>query len=63
VRKGVRQGRILSPYLFNFDSEHILRRVEFEDDKGIKVGGGTINNLRYTDDTEDKEDLKNLLKS
>jgi hypothetical protein len=65
VRKGVRQGCILSPYLFNMYSEHILRRVGFEEDKGIKVGGRTINNLRYADDTmilaEDK-DLKKLLK-
>jgi hypothetical protein len=63
VRKGVRQRYILSPYLFNLYSEYILRRVGFEDDKGIKVGGETINNLRYADDTtilaEDKEDLKN----
>jgi hypothetical protein len=47
-------------------SEYILRRVGFEDDKGIKVGGRTINNLQYADDTtilaEDKEDLKKLLK-
>jgi hypothetical protein len=66
VRKGVRQGRILSPYIFNLYSEYILRRVGFEEDKGIKVGGRTINNLRCTDDTtilaEDKEDLKKLLK-
>jgi hypothetical protein len=62
VRKGVRQGHILSPYLFNLYSEYIMRRVGFEDDKGIKVGGRTINNLRYADTTtilaEDKEDLK-----
>jgi hypothetical protein len=62
VRKGVRQGCIVSPYLFNLYCEYILRRVGFEEGKGIKVGGRTINNLRYVDDTtilaEDKEDLK-----
>jgi hypothetical protein len=66
VRKGVRQGCILPPYLFNLYSEYILRTVGFEEDKGIKVGGRTINNLRYADDTtilaEDKEDMKKLLK-
>jgi len=45
VRKGVRKGYILSPYLFNMYSEYILRRVGFEDNTGIKVGGRTINNL------------------
>jgi hypothetical protein len=66
VRKGVRQGCILSPYLFNMYSEYILRKVGFEDNIGIKVGGRTINNLRYADDTtiltEDKEDMRKLLK-
>jgi hypothetical protein len=67
VRKGVRQGCILSPYLFNLYSESIMRRVGSEDEKGIKVGERTINNLRYADDTttlaEDKEDLKKFYKS
>jgi len=66
VRKGVRQGCILSPYLFNMYSEYILRKVGFEDDIGIKDGGRTINNLRYADDTTiltgDKEDMRKLLK-
>jgi hypothetical protein len=66
VRKGVRQGCILSPYLFNMYSEYILRRVGFEDNIGIKVGGRTIKNLRYANDTtiltENKEDMGKLLK-
>jgi hypothetical protein len=45
VSKGVRQGCILSPYVFNLYSEYILRRVGFEEDEGIKVGGRTINSL------------------
>ena len=65
MRKGVRQGCSLSPYLFNLYSEYIVRRVGFEENIGIKVGGRTINNLRYADDTtilaEDKEDLRKLL--
>ena len=59
VGKGVRQGCILSPYLFNMYSEYIFRRVGFEDNIGIKIGGRTINNLRHADDTtlltEDRE--------
>jgi hypothetical protein len=51
VRKGVRQGYILSPYLFNMRSEYVLRKVGFENNIGIKVGGRTINNLRFADDT------------
>jgi hypothetical protein len=47
-------------------SEYIVRKVGFEDSIGIKIGGRTINNLRYADDTtilaEEKEDMKNLLK-
>jgi len=66
VGKGVRQGCILYPYLFNMYSEHILRRAGFEDNIGIKTGERTINNLRYADDTtiltEDKEDMRKLLK-
>jgi hypothetical protein len=66
VIKGVRQGCILSPYLLNMYSEYILKRVGFEDNIGIRVGGRTINNLRYADDTttlaEVKEDMRKLLK-
>jgi hypothetical protein len=66
VRKGVRQRCILFPYLFNLYSEYIMRRVGLEDEKGIKIGGRTINNLRYADGTtiltEDKEELEKFLK-
>ena len=66
VREGVRQGCFLSPYLFNMYSEYRVRKVGFEDNIGIKIGGRTIKNLRYADDTtilaEDKDDMKKLLK-
>jgi hypothetical protein len=66
VRKGVRQGCILSPYLLNMYSEYIVRKVGFKDNIGIKIGGRTINNLRYADDTtilaKEKEDMEKLLK-
>jgi hypothetical protein len=66
VRKGVQQGCILSPYLFNMYSEYIVRKVGFKDNIGIKIGGRTINNLRFADDTtilaEEKEDMGKLLK-
>jgi len=66
VRKDVRQGCILSPYLFSMYSEYILRKVGSEDNIGIQIGGRTINNLRYADDTtilaEDKKGMKKLLK-
>jgi hypothetical protein len=67
VRKGVRQGCILYTYLFNRYSEYIVRKVGFEDNIGIKIGGGTINHLRYADGTtilaEEEEDMGKLLKS
>jgi hypothetical protein len=47
-------------------NEYIVRKVGFEDNIGIKIGGRTINNLRYVDDTtilaEEKEDMEKLLK-
>ena len=62
MRKGVRQGCILSLYLFNLYSEYIMRRVGLEDEKGIRIGGRNISNLRYADDTtilaERKRDLE-----
>ena len=49
VKKGVRQGCVLSPSLFNLYTEKIFR--EIEDMEGVNVGGHNINNLRYADDT------------
>ena len=66
IRKGVRQGCILSPYLFNLYAEYIMRNAGLEEAQaGIKIAGRNINNLRYADDTilmaESKEELKSLL--
>ena len=66
VGKGVRQGCILSPCLFNFYAEYIMRNAGLEEAQiGIKIAGRNINNLRYADDTtlmtESEEELKNLL--
>ena len=49
IRKGVRQGCVLSPNLFNLYTEKIFREVE--DMKGVNIGGVNINNLKYADDT------------
>ena len=52
IGKGVRQGCILSPYLFNFYAEYIMRNAGLsEAHAGIKFAGRNINNLRYADDT------------
>ena len=65
IVKGVRQGCILSPCLFNFCAEYIMRNTGLEAQAGIKIAGRNINNLRYADDTtlmtESKEELKSLL--
>ena len=66
IGKGVRQGCILSPYLFNFYAEYIMRNPGLEEAQaGIKIAGRNINNLRYADDTtfmaESEEELKSLL--
>ena len=63
--KGVRQGCILSPCLFNFYAEYIMKNARLDETQtGIKIGRN-INNLRYTDDTtfmvESEEELKILL--
>ena len=64
--KGVRQGYILSPCLFNSYAEYIMRNAGLEEAQaGIKIAGRNINNLRYADDTtlmaESEEELKSLL--
>ena len=65
IGKGVHQGCILSPWLFNFYAEHIMRNAVLDEAQaGIKIAGRNINNLRYADDTtlitESKEELKSL---
>ena len=66
IGKGVRQGCILSPCLFNLYAEYIMRNAGLEEAQaGIKISGRNINNLRYADDTtlmaESKEELMSLL--
>ena len=52
IGKGVRQGYILSPWLFNFYAEYIMRNAGLEEAQaGIKIARRNINNLRYADDT------------
>ena len=67
IGKGVHQGCILSPCLFNFYEEYIMRNAGLEEAQaGIKVARRNINNLRYADDTtpmaESEEELKSLMK-
>ena len=66
IGKGVHQGCILSPCLFNLYAEYIMRNAVLEEaEAGIKIAGRNINNLRYADDTtlmaESEEELKSLL--
>ena len=52
IRKGVRQGCILSPCLFNLYAEYIMKNARLDEAQaGIKIAGRNINNLRYADDT------------
>ena len=66
VGKGVGQGCILSPCLFNLYAEYIIRNTGLDEAQtGIKIAERNINNFRYADDTtlmaENKEELKSLL--
>ena len=66
IGKGVRQGCILSPCLFNFCAEYIMRNAGLEETQAaIKIARRNINNLRYADNTtlmvESEEELKSLL--
>ena len=66
IGKGGRQGCTLSPCLFNFYAEYIIRNAGLEETQaGIKIAGRNISNLRYADDTtltaESEEELKSLL--
>ena len=66
IGKGVCQGCILSPCLFNLYAEHIMQNAGLDESQaGIRIAGRNINNLRYADDTtfmaESKEEQKSLL--
>ena len=65
IRKGVRQGYVLSPSLFNLYAQYIIWNARLDEAQaGIKISGRNINNLRYGDDTllmaESEEELKSL---
>ena len=65
IAKGVHQGCILSPYLFNFYAEYIMRNAGLDEAQaGIKIARRNINNLKYSDDTTlmaESKELKSLL--
>ena len=67
IGKGVSQGYMLSPYLFNVYAEYLMRNVRLDEAQaGIRIAGRNISNLRYADDTtlmaESKEELSLLMK-
>ena len=66
IGKGVHQGCMLSPCLFNLNAEYIMRNAELDEaPTGIKIAGRNVNNLRYADDTtlmeKSEEELRSLL--
>jgi len=66
IGKGVYQGYIMSPCLFNLYAEYIMQNARLDEAQtGIKIAGRNINNIRYADDTtlmaENKEELKSFL--
>ena len=66
IEKGVQQGCLLSPCLFNLDAEHVMRNAQLDKlQAGIKIGRRNTSDLTYADDTtlmvESKEELNSLL--
>ena len=66
IGKGVHQGCVLSPCLFNVYAEYIMRNARLDEAQaGVKIAGRSVSNLRYADDTtlmaESEEELKSLL--
>ena len=66
IEKGVCQGCVLSPFLFNLYAEYIMQNAGLDESQaGIKIAGRNINNIRHADDTtlitESKEEIKSLL--
>ena len=64
IGKGVRQGCILSPCLFNFYAEYIMQKAELDESQAeIKIAKRNINNLRYADDTTLMSESEQVLKA